>query len=75
MVSGVMNSVELFVITTLTVAPESCSRRMSSADLYAAILPLIPNNTFLLDKFDIFPQEKSYAAKDSIIPFYNPKNA
>tara|TARA_B100000073_G_C23495143_1_gene477390 strand:- start:280 stop:453 length:174 start_codon:yes stop_codon:yes gene_type:complete len=47
---------------------------MSSADLYAAILPLIPNNTFLFDKFDICPKEKNYAAKDAIIPFYIPKN-
>ncbi len=47
MVSGVMNSLAAWVITTCTVAPRSTNRRVNSAHLYAAIPPLIPSRIFL----------------------------
>ena len=52
-VVSVINSSELFVITTLTLQPSFLSRLDISAALYAAILPVIPSNTFLFVSISI----------------------
>ena len=46
-VRGVIKSIALLVITTLTSAPCFANRRTIKADLYAAILPVTASTTFL----------------------------
>jgi hypothetical protein len=45
--SGVTKSLAADVITIFTSAPAFTKRRVNTADLYAAILPLTPNKIFL----------------------------
>ena len=52
-VVSVINSSELFVITTLTLQPSFLSRLDISAALYAAMLPVIPSKIFLFVSMSI----------------------
>ena len=52
-VVSVINDAELLVITTFTSQPSFLSLLVISAALYAAILPVIPNNIFLFIKIFI----------------------
>ena len=44
-------------------APKSYDKTDEARGFICRDTPLIPSNTFLFDKFDIYPKEKNYAAK------------